>query len=52
MAGKNTLFENLFLSLSISDFSFLFYVKTATLPEKSHSYVSQQQLSEILKSEN
>ena len=41
-----------FLSLSISDFSFLFYVKTATHPEKSHPYVSQQQLSEILKSEN
>ena len=42
MTEKNIFVYKLFLSLNISDFSLMFYVKTATPPEKGQLPLSQQ----------
>ena len=42
MAEKNIFADQLFLSLNISDFKCIFYVKIATCHEKSHPPLSQQ----------
>ena len=59
MIDKTIFVYKPFLSLNILDFNLFFifyllffYVKTETLPEKSHPYLSQQPPSEILRSED